>query len=135
MEVLKLSKKSKSLYYNYIFKKKYFNNYYLFFIERINNNFNEKLYLKPFMAALLNNKHYKNLKKNISLNNILIDISKQKFFINFPLIYKNKLFKSKKLMGLFGFNFFIYKKENKKYHLSSNNYIYSNNIFYFFIFY
>jgi len=136
IKILKLSKKSRSLYYSYILKKKYFNNYYLFFIEKVNNNFNKKLYLKSFMAALLNNKYYKNLKKNINLNNsVLMDVSKQKLFINFPYIYSNKLVKSKRFMNLFSFNFFVYKKENKTYYLSSNNYIYSNNMFYFLFFY
>ena len=61
------------------------------------------------MAALLNNKHFINLKKNINLNNnTLMDISKQKLFINFPYMYSNQLVKSKRFMNLFSFNFFIY---------------------------
>jgi hypothetical protein len=136
IKILKASTKEKALFYNYIFKKKYFKNYYFIFIDKFYKYFNESLYLKSFWAVLNDGRYYKNLKKYININNnVLLDISKQKLFINFAYIYNNKLLESKRFYNLFGFNFFIYKKENKKYYLSSNSYIYSNNMFYFFIFY
>jgi hypothetical protein len=105
-------------------------------MDKFYKYFNKTLYLKSFLAILNNSKYYKKLKKNLNINNnTLLDISKQKLFINFSYIYNNKLLISKRFSNLFGFNFFIYKKENKKYYLSSNTYIYSNNMFYFFIFY
>jgi hypothetical protein len=48
IKILKASTKEKALFYNYIFKKKYFKNYYFIFIDKFYKYFNESLYLKSF---------------------------------------------------------------------------------------
>ena len=140
------SAKEKALFYNYFLKKNNYKDYHFTFVDKFYKYFNSSakvintskiLRLKAFFIAFNNGgKFYVNLKKYININNnILLDIFKQKIFINFPYIYNNKLLNLKKLFNLFNFNFYIYKKENKIYNFSSNVYLYSNNILYFLFFY
>ena len=139
IKILKAAFSERVLFYNFIFKKKFFKNYHITFTDKLYkqfNSFNGSLYLKVFFASLNKAPFYKNFKKNINVNNsALLDVAKQRLFTNSPYIYSNKILKSKKFFNLFGYNSYIYTKENKKYQMSSNAYTYSNNMFYFFIFY
>src|SRR5947209_3631969 len=90
IKILKASIKEKALFYNYIYKKKYFKNYYSIFIDKFYKYFNKSLYLKSFWAVLNDGKYYKNLKKYININNnTLLDVSKQKLFIKISINYNN----------------------------------------------
>jgi hypothetical protein len=140
IKILRASVNERALFYSFILKKKYFKNYCSIFINKFYKKFNsdKSLYFKAFWSAFNNGgKYYRDLKKHININNnTLLDISKQKMLINFAYIYNNGLLKFKAFSDLFGLNFFIYKKENKKYYLSSNSFIYnSSNMFYFCAFY
>ena len=140
IKILGLYSNDKFLFYKYILKKnikrKILKSYYYIFIDKCNKHFSNLLIFRAFQASLINSKYYKKLKNLINIdNNTLLDISKNYLFVNFPFVYNNKWLKSNKFINLFSFNTFSYKKANKKYYLFSNNYIYSNNMFYFLIFY
>jgi hypothetical protein len=140
MKILKLKYNNKNLFYKYIFKnhlkKNFTENFFNIFINKYYKSFGNYLIYTAFKTSFFNSSFYIKFKDLFGINNnLLSDSSKSYLFVNLPYIFNNDLLKSNKLLNLFSLNFFSYKKENKKYNLFSNNYIYSNNIFYFLIFY
>lgn len=144
IQILKSPKKDSNFFIKFLlnsymkqkYLKNYLNNYYSIFIKRFDKNFNNSIILKTFHVFLMNSTLYINLKNRLGINNnTLLDISNNYLFTNFIYIYINKLKNNKELFNILNINTLPYKQENKTYYLFSNNFVYSSNMFYFFIFY